>query len=267
MSAEAASPPVTKGQREVVARMSNVSKSFGSLQVLKDINVDIHQGEVLLLLGPSGSGKSTLLRTLNVLETIDSGEITIGDTLMGKKTTSTGVRNLPESKLANQRRRTGMVFQQFNLFPHMTALENVAAGPIHVQGRSKQEALATAQELLTTVGLPDKGQNYPSHLSGGQQQRVAIARALAMRPDIMLFDEPTSALDPEMVKEVLETLVGLRESGMTMVVVSHEMEFARAAADRVVFMDAGEIVEQASPSEFFEAPKTERARRFLGQLV
>lgn len=267
MKVEAVQSQANKQHREIVARMSSVNKSFGSLRVLQNITLDIHQGEVLLLLGPSGSGKSTLLRTLNILETVDSGEITIRDTLMGQRRTSKGLRPLPENRMAEQRRHTGMVFQQFNLFPNMTALENVASGLIHVEGKSKKEAFATAKELLAMVGLPDKGANYPSHLSGGQQQRVAIARALAMRPDIMLFDEPTSALDPEMVKEVLETLVGLRESGMTMVVVSHEMEFARAAADRVVFMDAGEIVEQASPTEFFANPQTERARKFLGRLV
>ncbi|MBZ2195469.1 amino acid ABC transporter ATP-binding protein [Occultella gossypii] len=267
MSALAMKPKAQMGQTEIVARVVDVNKSFGTLQVLKNINLEIHKGEVVLLLGPSGSGKSTLLRTLNVLETIDSGEITISDELMGQRVTAKGLRPLRESRIAEQRRRTGMVFQQFNLFPNMTALENVAAGPIHVEGKSKREATAAAKELLAMVGLPDKGSNYPIHLSGGQQQRVAIARALAMRPDIMLFDEPTSALDPEMVKEVLETLVNLRRDGMTMIVVSHEMSFARAAADRVIFMDAGEIVEEASPADFFDNPKTERACKFLGQLV
>ncbi|WP_147917180.1 amino acid ABC transporter ATP-binding protein [Ruania zhangjianzhongii] len=267
MSTLATPPHTSKPTTEIVARVHKVNKSFGSLHVLKDIDLEIHKGEVVLLLGPSGSGKSTLLRTLNVLETIDSGEITISDELMGQRRTGKGLRPLRESRIAEQRRRTGMVFQQFNLFPNMTALENVASGPIHVAGKSKQKSAAAAKELLAMVGLPDKGANYPSHLSGGQQQRVAIARALAMRPDIMLFDEPTSALDPEMVKEVLETLINLRKDGMTMIVVSHEMAFARAAADRVIFMDDGEIVEQASPAEFFDNPKTERARKFLGQLV
>lgn len=258
---------MNKKHNEIVAELKNVNKHFGPLHVLKNIDLTIHKGEVLLLLGPSGSGKSTLLRTINVLEPIGSGEILLGDMLMGMKRTDSGNVALNERKIAQQRRRTGMVFQQFNLFPNLSSRENVASGPIHVNKTPKAQAFAEADELLKMVGLGDKGDNYPSHLSGGQQQRVAIARALAMKPEIMLFDEPTSALDPEMVKEVLDTIVRLRDEGMTMVIVSHEMAFAQAAADRVIFMDAGEIVEEAEPLTFFEAPKTERARKFLGQLV
>lgn len=267
MSALATPPHTSKPTTEIVARVRKVNKSFGSLHVLKNIDLDIHKGEVVLLLGPSGSGKSTLLRTLNVLETIDSGEITISDELMGQRRTAKGLRPLRESRIAEQRRRTGMVFQQFNLFPNMTALENVASGPIHVAGTSKQKSTAAAKELLAMVGLPDKGANYPSHLSGGQQQRVAIARALAMRPDIMLFDEPTSALDPEMVKEVLETLINLRKEGMTMIVVSHEMGFTREVADRVVVMDAGFIIEEGDPEAVFTNPGHERTKQFLSKIL
>jgi ABC-type polar amino acid transport system ATPase subunit len=219
---------------------------------------------VISILGPSGSGKSTLLRTINMLETIDGGDIMVSGHLMGKGPDS---RPLSSGRLARQRRLTGMVFQQFNLFPHMTALENVASGPRRVLGTEKAAAEEQARTLLARVGLGDKEGNYPSQLSGGQQQRVAIARALAMKPDVMLFDEPTSALDPEMVKEVLQVIVDLRQTGMTMLVVSHEMTFARAAADRVVFMDEGQIMEISEPAEFFESPKTDRARQFLGQLL
>ncbi|WP_024799827.1 amino acid ABC transporter ATP-binding protein [Nocardia sp. BMG51109] len=254
-------------ERTAVIDVRNVSKSFGDLQVLKNIDLTVQEGEVVLLLGPSGSGKSTLLRTLNCLETIDSGTIAVCGETMGYASSGDELRPASQTQIARQRHNTGMVFQSFNLFPMMTARENVAAGPRHVRGTSKVQAAKEAQELLALVGLADKGDNYPSQLSGGQQQRVAIARALAMKPQVMLFDEPTSALDPEMVKEVLEVMIRLREEGMTMVVVSHEMGFAQAAADRVVFMSDGEIVEENSPTEFFSTPTHPRLQQFLSRIL
>ncbi|MEV5835096.1 amino acid ABC transporter ATP-binding protein [Nocardia sp. NPDC052112] len=253
--------------RTAMIDVRNVWKSFGDLQVLKNVDLTVHKGEVVLLLGPSGSGKSTLLRTLNCLETVDSGTISVCGETMGYTASGGELRPASQTEIARQRHNTGMVFQSFNLFPMMTARENVAAGPRHVRGTSKAQAADEAQELLAMVGLADKGDNYPSQLSGGQQQRVAIARALAMKPQVMLFDEPTSALDPEMVKEVLEVMIRLREEGMTMVVVSHEMGFAQAAADRVVFMSDGEIVEQNSPNAFFSAPSHPRLQQFLSRIL
>ncbi|TSD44717.1 amino acid ABC transporter ATP-binding protein [Rhodococcus sp. KBS0724] len=250
-----------------VVRVENMIKSFNDVRVLDGIDFSVSTGEVVLLLGPSGSGKSTLLRTLNCLEVIDSGIVEVCGESMGY-VDSNGKRRLrTEAQIAKQRHNTGMVFQNFNLFPMMTAMENVAAGPRHVQGVAKDEARAQALELLDLVGLSDKADNYPSQLSGGQQQRVAIARALAMKPSVMLFDEPTSALDPEMVKEVLDVMVRLRDEGMTMVVVTHEMAFARAAADRIVFMSDGKIVEDAAPDQFFDNPQNPRTRQFLGQIL
>ncbi|WP_092805329.1 amino acid ABC transporter ATP-binding protein [Rhodococcus globerulus] len=250
-----------------VVRVENMIKSFNDVRVLDGIDFSVAEGEVVLLLGPSGSGKSTLLRTLNCLEIIDSGIVEVCGESMGY-VDSNGKRRLrSEAQIAKQRQGTGMVFQNFNLFPMMTAVENVAAGPRHVQGVPKDEAQAQARELLALVGLSDKAENYPSQLSGGQQQRVAIARALAMKPNVMLFDEPTSALDPEMVKEVLDVMVRLRDEGMTMVVVTHEMAFARAAADRIVFMSDGKIVEDAAPDQFFDNPRNPRTRAFLGQIL
>ncbi|WP_089251165.1 amino acid ABC transporter ATP-binding protein [Rhodococcoides kyotonense] len=246
--------------------VSNMTKSYNDLVVLDGIDFSVRRGEVVLLLGPSGSGKSTLLRTLNCLETIDSGTVRVCGEVMGF-TDDAARRPLSESQLAKQRHHTGMVFQSFNLFPMMTAIDNVASGPRHVLGTPKDRAQAEAQELLDLVGLADKGDNYPSQLSGGQQQRVAIARALAMKPKVMLFDEPTSALDPEMVNEVLDVMVRLRDEGMTMVVVSHEMGFARAAADRVVFMSDGKIVEEAPPNEFFTNPRNPRTQQFLSRIL
>lgn len=243
-----------------------MTKAYNDLVVLDGIDFSVRSGEVVLLLGPSGSGKSTLLRTLNCLETIDSGIVRVCGEVMGFSDDATR-RPLSESRLAKQRHHTGMVFQNFNLFPMMTAVENVAAGPRHVLGTSKDQARSEAMSLLDMVGLGDKGDNYPSQLSGGQQQRVAIARALAMKPKVMLFDEPTSALDPEMVNEVLDVMIRLRDEGMTMVVVSHEMGFARAAADRVVFMSDGRIVEDAPPNEFFTNPKNPRTRQFLSRIL
>jgi polar amino acid transport system ATP-binding protein len=248
---------------ETVVEARQVRKSYGGVEVLKGIDLTVRQGEVVLVLGPSGGGKSTFLRTLNHLEAPDSGTVSICGERIGY-----GERGvLRESRIAVQRRRTGMVFQQFNLFPNMTALDNVASGPVHVNGVSKSEARGAARELLAMVGLADKTASYPAQLSGGQQQRVAIARALAMRPELLLFDEPTSALDPEMVGEVLDVMVRLREEGMTMIVVSHEMGFARAAADRVVFIADGTVVEDKSPDLFFAAPEHERTRQFLARIL
>ncbi len=235
----------------------NVGKSFGSHRVLDGIDLHIHAGEKIVLLGPSGSGKSTLLRTINALETIDEGHITVlGRTLPGSKT--------EEQQL---RRDVGMVFQNFNLFPHMSVLDNVCLAQIQARKRPRAEAEATAMDLLAKVGMAHKAKAFPMQLSGGQQQRVAIARALALRPQIMLFDEPTSALDPEMVSEVLQVMNAIAAQGMTMVVVTHEMDFARKVADRVVFMDHGRILEQAPPAAFFSHPRTDRARAFLAHVV
>jgi polar amino acid transport system ATP-binding protein len=252
---------------ETVVEARQVRKSYGGVEVLKGIDLTVRQGEVVLVLGPSGGGKSTFLRTLNHLETPDSGTVRICGERIGYGERGGRQLALRERRIAVQRRRTGMVFQQFNLFPNMTALDNVASGPVHVNGVSKSEARGAARELLAMVGLADKTASYPAQLSGGQQQRVAIARALAMRPELLLFDEPTSALDPEMVGEVLDVMVRLREEGMTMIVVSHEMGFARAAADRVVFIADGTVVEDKSPDLFFSAPEHERTRQFLDRIL
>jgi glutamate transport system ATP-binding protein len=243
--------------REALVVMSDVEKFFGELHVLKHINLTIGAGEVVVVIGPSGSGKSTLCRTINRLETIQSGSITID----GKK--------LPEEGkgLAQLRADVGMVFQSFNLFAHKTILENVTLGPIKVRKKSTAEARARGLELLKRVGIEAQADKYPAQLSGGQQQRVAIARALAMDPKVILFDEPTSALDPEMVNEVLDVMVDLARQGMTMVVVTHEMGFARKAANRVVFMADGQIVEEAEPDTFFTAPTSDRARDFLSKIL
>ncbi len=237
--------------------VNNLYKSFGSLQVLKGINEHIKPQEVVCVIGPSGSGKSTFLRCLNLLETPTSGEIIID----GKSITD------PKNDINKIREEVGMVFQRFNLFPHMTALENITLAPMKVRGLSKEEAVERAKELLAKVGLTDKAEVYPDSLSGGQQQRVAIARALAMRPKIMLFDEPTSALDPEMVGEVLAVMKDLAREGMTMVVVTHEMGFAREVGDRVLFMDEGLIVEQGTPAEIFNNAQNERTKAFLSKIL
>ncbi|MFC6012650.1 amino acid ABC transporter ATP-binding protein [Nocardia lasii] len=237
--------------------MHNVEKHFGELHVLRDIHLDVPRGQVVIVLGPSGSGKSTLCRTINRLEPIDSGDIAID-----------GVPLPDEGKaLAALRAEVGMVFQSFNLFAHKTILENVMLAPTKVRGKKKDEARKHALALLDRVGIANQADKYPAQLSGGQQQRVAIARSLAMDPKVMLFDEPTSALDPEMVNEVLDVMVSLAKEGMTMVVVTHEMGFARRAGDRVLFMADGEIVEDAAPETFFTAPKSERARDFLGKIL
>ena len=249
MTTEAPSAPLVSVQ--------SVNKHYGQLHVLKDINLDVRKGEVVVVIGPSGSGKSTLCRAINRLETIESGEIYID----GKK--------LPEEgkELARLRADVGMVFQSFNLFAHKTILENVTLGPIKVKGVDKPSAEKEAMSLLKRVGVEQQAPKLPAQLSGGQQQRVAIARALAMKPKVMLFDEPTSALDPEMINEVLDVMVELARDGMTMIVVTHEMGFARKAADRVVFMADGQIVEQAAPEEFFNNPQSSRAKDFLSKLL
>ena len=239
-----------------IIELSHVDKHFGQLHVLKDISLSVKKGEVVVIIGPSGSGKSTLCRTINRLETIDSGEIRIDSTA------------LPEEgkKLAELRSQVGMVFQSFNLFAHKTILDNVTIAPIDVLGKSKKEARAEAMELLKRVGVDSQAAKVPAQLSGGQQQRVAIARALAMHPKAILFDEPTSALDPEMIGEVLDVMTALAKDGMTMVVVTHEMNFARRVADRILFMDNGSILEENTPEEFFTNPQTKRAQDFLNSI-
>ena len=237
--------------------LEGVNKHFGELHVLKDVDLTVARGEVVVVIGPSGSGKSTLCRTINRLETIDSGTIRVDGAL------------LPDEgkELAALRAKVGMVFQSFNLFAHKTVLQNVTLGPIKVKGVAKAEADRRGRELLERVGIANQADKYPAQLSGGQQQRVAIARSLAMDPTVMLFDEPTSALDPEMINEVLDVMTALAKDGMTMVVVTHEMGFARRAADRVVFMDEGRIVEQAAPDAFFSAPESDRAKDFLSKIL
>ncbi len=241
---------------EPIIELRHVDKHYGDLHVLKDVNLTVHKGEVLVVVGPSGSGKSTMCRTINRLETIDSGEILIE----GKPLPQEG------RELTRMRAELGMVFQSFNLFAHMSILQNVTLGPIEVLGMKKDEAEARAMELLARVGVAEQAAKSPAQLSGGQQQRAAIARSLAMHPKAMMFDEPTSALDPEMINEVLDVMVELARGGMTMVVVTHEMNFARRVADRVVFMADGQIVEEGAPAEFFDHPKTQRARDFLDSI-
>jgi glutamate transport system ATP-binding protein len=250
-------PDTSASRGDALVVLDHVDKWFGELHVLQDINLTISRGEVVVVIGPSGSGKSTLCRAINRLETIDKGTISLD----GKA--------LPEEgkALANLRAEVGMVFQSFNLFAHKTILENVTLGPIKVRKQDKAAAETRAKELLERVGVGHQAAKYPAQLSGGQQQRVAIARALAMEPKVMLFDEPTSALDPEMIKEVLDVMVDLASGGMTMVVVTHEMGFARTAADRVLFMSDGAIVEENTPEEFFTNPQSDRAKDFLGKIL
>lgn len=248
-------------------QLRDVVKTYGQYVALKSVSVSVEKGEAIALIGPSGSGKSTLLRCINTLETIASGTITVGNEEIGASTTPAGRRPLGEKVLARQRENIGMVFQSFNLFPHMTAIENVTSGPRLVRGQSLEVARKRGMELLDRVGLADKAGNFPRQLSGGQQQRVAIARALAMEPKIMLFDEPTSALDPETVQEVLNVIREVRDSGMTMLIATHEMDFARHASDRTIFMEAGQIVEQGPSSKVLFSPDTERCRRFLAGLT
>ncbi|MGH8706251.1 MAG: amino acid ABC transporter ATP-binding protein [Burkholderiales bacterium] len=240
-----------------IIEIAGVSKWFGAFQVLRDINLEVARGEKIVICGPSGSGKSTMIRLINRLESHQRGRVVVD-----------GIELSDDVKAIEAiRAEVGMVFQSFNLFPHLTALENLALAPIWVRRMPKREAEGLAMQLLERVRIPEQAHKYPAQLSGGQQQRVAIARALAMRPKIMLFDEPTSALDPEMIKEVLDVMIELAAEGMTMLVVTHEMGFARTVADRVAFMDRGEIVEAAPPARFFEAPQTERARLFLSQIL
>ena len=259
MTASAPSPDQTAADRndDVLVRISNVTKYYGRFKALDDVSLDIHRGEVVAVIGASGSGKSTLCRTVNRLEPIQEGRIEID-----------GVPLPQEGRaLAQLRAEVGMVFQSFNLFPHRTVLDNITLAPMRVRRQPRAQAQERARELLERVGLADQAFKRPPQLSGGQAQRVAIARALAMDPKIMLFDEPTSALDPEMINEVLDVMKSLAAEGMTMLVVTHEMGFARSVADRVVFMDAGQIVEEAPPAQFFSAPDSERARDFLSKIL
>jgi len=247
----------SESSRQPVISVKNVSKWFGAFQALKNISLDVHRGERIVLCGPSGSGKSTLIRCLNRLEAHQEGEIIIDGVALHNR-----MRNIEVV-----RAEIGMVFQQFNLFPHMTVLENLTAAPMWVKGVSKGEAVDLAMTLLERVRIPEQANKYPSQLSGGQQQRVAIARSLCMNPKVMLFDEPTSALDPEMVSEVLDAMTDLAKSGMTMICITHEMGFARAVADQVIFMDRGEIVEKNSPTNFFMNPQSPRTQLFLSQIL
>ena len=251
--------------------IKDVHKFFGDLHVLKGVDMTVDKGEVCVLLGPSGSGKSTLLRCINGLEKISAGRVYLEGELMGMREVERRgkieLHELREKQVTAQRSRIGMVFQRFNLFPHMTALENVMEGPVQVQRVPKEQAKAEASELLTRVGLADRTDHYPAELSGGQQQRVAIARALAMKPELMLFDEPTSALDPELVGEVLEVMKDLAKDGMTMVVVTHEIGFAKEVADHLVFMDDGKIVEEGDARTIIENPQHPRAQEFFGKVL
>jgi polar amino acid transport system ATP-binding protein len=253
--------------RTQVLQAHGVRKSFGSLEVLKGIDLDVYQGETVVILGPSGSGKSTLLRCINLLESLDGGRILVDGRDVGWEVRGSRLHALSPNALARRRRDIGMVFQQFNLFPHMTALQNIVEGPVGVLGEKRSVAADRAMRLLKQVGLAERADSYPRQLSGGQQQRVAIARALAMEPKLMLFDEPTSALDPELVGEVLSTMRELAGGGLTMVVVTHEISFAREAADRVVFMDDGAIVEQGTSAEVLDNPQHQRTQAFLSRFL
>jgi polar amino acid transport system ATP-binding protein len=250
-----------------MVRAEGIHKRFGRLEVLKGITLDVRQGEVLCLLGPSGSGKSTFLRCINHLERINAGRLYVDGELVGYRQVGDRLHELRESETARRRAKIGMVFQSFNLFPHMTAIANVTCAPRCVKGVAREQARARAAELLASVGLADKLDSYPAQLSGGQQQRVAIARALAMDPKLMLFDEPTSALDPELVGDVLAVMRQLARDGMTMIVVTHEIGFAREAADTVVFMDGGVVVESGPPAEVLGNPRNERTRAFLSKVL
>ncbi|WP_255610227.1 amino acid ABC transporter ATP-binding protein [Pantoea sp. DY-17] len=250
-----------------LVRARNVQKSYDDNEVLKGIDLDVFPGEVVVILGPSGSGKSTFLRCINHLEDMNAGSIVVGDDQIGYELKRGILHRLSARKIAHQRQKIGMVFQQFNLYPHMTVLQNIIEAPIGVHKFARQDALKHARELLATVGLSDKADAWPRHLSGGQQQRVAIARALAIKPALMLFDEPTSALDPELVGEVLATMRTLADQGLTMIVVTHEIGFAREAADRVVFMDGGVVVEQGSPEQVIGNPQHPRTQAFLSRFI
>jgi polar amino acid transport system ATP-binding protein len=252
---------------EPMVRAERVHKRFGRLEVLKGISLEANRGEVTCLLGPSGSGKSTFLRCINHLEHINAGRLWVDGDLVGYRQSGNKLHEMREADIARDRAEIGMVFQSFNLFPHKTALENVIEAPIQVKELSKRDAVERGREQLERVGLSDKVDEYPARLSGGQQQRVAIARALAMEPKLMLFDEPTSALDPELVKEVLDVMRELAREGMTMIVVTHELGFARDVGDRLMFMDDGVIVEQGTPDQMLDNPREERTKRFLGLVL
>jgi polar amino acid transport system ATP-binding protein len=262
-----ARPMNAPGSRAPMVRADNVHKSFGALKVLKGITLEVKAGEVMCLVGPSGSGKSTFLRCINHLEKVDAGRLYVQDELIGYAERGGRLHELHPREVNRQRQSIGMVFQRFNLFPHMTALQNVIEAPLKVRGLVKAEATAQGRALLAQVGLADKERAYPAQLSGGQQQRVAIARALAMEPKLMLFDEPTSALDPELVGEVLEVMKQLARGGMTMIVVTHEMGFAREVGDQLVFMDAGVVVESGRPQDVLLNPQQERTRSFLAKVL
>jgi polar amino acid transport system ATP-binding protein len=265
-AAEAPATTATTATRGLV-EITKVHKSFGPTEVLKGVSLTVEPGGVAVIVGPSGSGKSTLLRTINHLEKVDGGYISIDGKLVGYEVRGQKLHELPEKEILRQRTDIGMVFQNFNLFPHLTALENVTEAPVVAQGRSKDEARRRGLELLDRVGLKDRAGAYPRQLSGGQQQRVAIARALALDPKILLFDEPTSALDPELVNEVLDVIRELAKSGTTLIIVTHEMGFARDVADTVVFMDQGQIVEQGSPEQIFTNPQEPRTRSFFSKVL
>jgi polar amino acid transport system ATP-binding protein len=257
---------VVSHESPIVVTCAKVNKFFGSLHVLKDLDLQVRKNEVVVVIGPSGSGKSTLLRCINHLEKINSGHIYVNGHMIGYLERNGKLIEDSEKNIARRRSEIGMVFQRFNLFPHLTAMENIIEAPMRVRQLPRDSAVAEAERLLTRVGLAEKRDKYPNQLSGGQQQRVAIARALAMKPSLMLFDEPTSALDPEMIGEVLDVMKELAHQ-MTMIVVSHEMGFARAAADRIVFMDGGMIIEDTTPQELFTAPKEERTKQFLSKIL
>ncbi len=259
MTGEISIPPIVS--------IRDVHKSFGTFKAVDGVSLDVFPGEVVCIIGASGSGKTTLLRCINQLVQVDSGAIWVDGELAGLRIDGTRLHRLPEAEIARQRLATGMVFQRFNLFPHLTALENIIEGPVQVQKRPRREAIAEAEALLARVGLSAKADAYPANLSGGQQQRVAIARALAMKPKLMLFDEPTSALDPELVGEVLAVMRELAASGMTMIVVTHELGFAREVADRVVFMDHGAIVEMGPPDQVLGQPKEPRTSAFIAAVL
>jgi polar amino acid transport system ATP-binding protein len=252
---------------DLVMRAEDVQKRFGRLEVLKGVSLDVTKRETVCIIGPSGSGKTTFIRCVNHLEKIDGGRITVNGHLIGYRQKNGKLMEDSEASIARQRTQIGMVFQRFNLFPHKTALENVIEAPVHVLHANKGQTAEEGVRLLTRVGLGDKCDTYPGKLSGGQQQRVAIARALAMKPALMLFDEPTSALDPEVTGEVLAVMEELAHEGMTMIVVTHEMGFAKVAADRVVMMDGGVIIEEGTPEHFFEAPEHERTKQFLSKIL
>ncbi len=258
--------PTPPASLPVIIKAENVNKHFGSLHVLKDVNLEVRQNEVVVIIGPSGSGKSTFLRCINHLEKIDGGRILVNGRMIGYRERNGKLVEESEKAIAMQRAEIGMVFQRFNLFPHLTALENVIEAPMQVRKTQVELAKTEGRRLLARVGLADKEEVYPSQLSGGQQQRVAIARALAMKPKLMLFDEPTSALDPEMIGEVLDVMKELAEE-MTMIVVSHEMGFARAAANRIIFIDEGRILEDTTPEEIFDHPREERTKAFLSKIL